>query len=188
MKKSILAIVVILFSISVVYAQTQIGDFSFRPQENALMVLLIVDGKPFVGTFEGKINGKSMEFKREGATVVINDGQLSDAEMRLIESGIDLAVSALSRGKYEMPEMSLKIKAEGKTLVAIVESQSGGASFEGKFEGTINGEPLEFKQDTGGATVINDGKLSDNEIKTIVRGYGMMKSLFGLTTPGMLVK
>jgi len=185
MKNSMLAIVVILFSISVVYAQT--GYFAFGLQENALMISSSVGGERFKGTFEGKINGKSMGFKIEGATVVINDGQLSDAEMRLIESGIDLAASALSRGKYEMPEMSLKLKAEGKTLVAIVESQRGGASFEGKFEGTINGEPLEFKQDTGGSTVINDDKLSDNGIKAIERWYYLLKSFFGLT-PGMLGK
>jgi hypothetical protein len=55
--------------------------------------------------------------------------------------------SALKRDKFKMPGISFKLKAEGKTLQADV--RSSGAVFEGKFEGTINGKPIEFKSDAG---------------------------------------
>jgi hypothetical protein len=82
--------------------------------------------------------------------------------------------SALKRDKFKMPGISFKLKAEGKTLQADV--RSGSAVFEGKFEGTINGKPIEFKSDAGGAIIVNKGTLSDNELWAIEYGFNQIKS------------
>ena len=108
MKKSIMvAVVVFLLTIPAVYAQQVLDgppQFQFpNAKWGGVMVQLIPNGNTlrfrlFFGdnllsmdvNFEGKLNGKSIEFKRRGVEEVrMNDGKLS------IESGFNRIKSGL---------------------------------------------------------------------------------------------
>jgi len=182
MKKSVLAtVIIVLFTIPAVYAQIDRVTAMTLAKGNTFQHRIEGGGVFLVGNFEGKINRKPIEFEYKGrGTTIINNGSLSNDELRLVENGLDLITSALNRGKFEMPEMNFKLKAEGKALLATVESRRAGAVFEGKFEWTINGKSLEFKQDAAGSIIVNNGKLTDNEIWVLDLWINHAKSNFGL--------
>jgi len=181
MKKSVITAVVFLLTIPVVYAQQIMPapqgaqEVSFRFDGNTLMFRSRGGGASMVVNFEGKLNGKTIEFKQEGfAAVSMNDGTLSDEETRLVGSAIDIMKSACTREKFDTSGMSFKLKGEGNALHADI--KSGAAVFEGKIGGTINEKPFDFKSDAGGAVIVNDGALSDIELKAIEFGFGRIKN------------
>jgi len=184
MKKSLIAAIIILFTIPAIYAQTGPSVVSVMiAKGNTFQLRMASSGGLLVGRFEGKINGKPIEFEDKGKlTAVMNNGSLSNADLRLIETGLDLITSALNRGNYEMPEMNFKLKAEGNALLVTVESRRGGAVFEGKYEWSINGKPLEFKQNTAESIIANNGKLSENEVLAFERWIRRTKSSLGLVS------
>jgi len=167
MKKAAAAVFVLLIAITAVYAEPGDGAVlvargeTLRIQASTTDSLLAVD-------FQGKIDGKPLKFERKDS-VVINDGGLSDEEHRLIEIGLDLITSGFNRGKFEMPEMSFELKVinEGDALLATVKPLRGGASFEGKLEGGVNGKRFEFKQDASGAVIVNNGSLTESEVRVM---------------------
>ena len=167
MKKAAAAVFVLLIAITAVYAEPGDGAVlvargeTLRIQASTTDSLLAVD-------FQGKINGKPLKFERKDS-VVINDGGLSDEEHRLIEIGLDLITSGFNRGKFEMPEMSFELKVinEGDALLATVKPLRGVASFEGKLEGGVNGKRFEFKQDASGAVIVNNGSLTESEVRVM---------------------
>ena len=184
MKKLTSAAVIVLFTITIVYAQTSSKNFAgmglaLKPQGNNLRIqaqssvaLLAVD-------FQGKINGKPIEFEQKGfGNLVMNDGGLSDEEHRLVEIGLDLITSVFNRGKFEMPEMSFELKVinEGDAFLATVKPRSGGAIFEGKLEGGVSFKRFEFKQDAAGTVIVNNGTLSEDEVLVLEFATNMTKS------------
>ena len=184
-KLAMAAIVIVLFMIPAVYAQT-VPRVPRRvivliPQGNNLRIqasAAFSGGPPLVVDFKGKINGKPIEFEDN---YVMNDGGLSDAEHRLVEIGLDLITSGFNRGKFEMPEMSFELKAEegGDALLAVVKSRSGGSVFEGKLEGGVSGKRFEFKQDAAGTIIVNNGTLSEDEVWVIEWATNLTKLLLG---------
>jgi hypothetical protein len=58
-------------------------------------------------------------------------------------------------------ELKYRFKAEGKTLVGLIESRLGGGSIS---EGKIDGNKIEFKLNTGEIEIINNGILSGDVI------------------------
>jgi len=183
-KMSVSAFVVIcLFTIPAVFAQQ---PKEFTPPKGAMLMTLQADGNTLgfrlsnedgvalALNFEGKLNGKSIEFMGTGfRPIIVNDGKLSDEEIRLARRSLDALKSAVNRNKFEAPGISSRLKADGKSLQADI--KSGAVVFEGKIEGTINGKPLEFKSDDGGAIIVNNGELSDNEIRRIVSGLTVIQ-------------
>jgi len=195
MKKSVMIVVVAVFMIPAVYAQTgepiRYGSM-LDPRGNTLRVQLSIEYSANIALlavdFEGKINGKPIEFDQVGRTAVMNDGSLSDDEFRLVENGLDMIGAALNGDKLEMPEMSIELKAEGSALLVNVKSRRGGAVFEGKLEvgvAVLGGEgfklnPLEFKQDAAGAVIVNNRTLSDYEVVALMRVSGTTKYWLGM--------
>ena len=181
--KKLIIIVVIILTIHAVYAQelskinqpAGASEMSLRANGNTFLLRTSGGGVSLVINFEGKLNGKSIEFKQSGPMgVSMNDGKMSDEEIHLVGSSIDIMKSVLKRDKAELSWTSFILKGEGKTLQ--VDIKSGDAVFEGKMEGTINGNPFEFKSGAGGSIVVNNGELSDSEIKGIESGFNIMKN------------
>ena len=128
--------------------------------------------------FSGKFNGNPIEFKQEGpATLVMNGGKLTAEEIGLVENSLDIMLSVFKRDKAALPKVSFNLKGEGNSL--LINTKSGDAVFEGKLEGTINGTPFEFKPAAGVAIAVNNGELSDSEIKGIEFGFNQVKSAVG---------
>jgi len=185
MKKSIIyAVVVFLLTATTVYAQQimappqEAQEFSLRADGDTLRLRTSGNGVSLSVNVAGKLNGKSIEFKQEGfINISMNNGKLTDEEIQLAGSAIEIMKSALKRDKFEAPGISFKLKGEGKILQADV--KSGAATFEGNLEGTINGNPFEFKSDSGGEIVVNNGMLTDIEIKMIESGFNIIKNAMG---------
>jgi hypothetical protein len=184
MKKLTMAIIVIFFIIPVVCAQNIIEhpdalkgkQISLRANGNTFQVHISEKGVLVILNLEGKLNEKSIEFKLENPTTVImnsGSGKLSDEEIQLVESSIDAIKSALKRDKFETPGISFKPGTDGKTLQ--VDIKSGGAVVVLKLEGTIGGNPFEFKSDADGAVVVNSGELSNIEIGLMEFGFNSIK-------------
>ena len=188
MKKLAAAVVIVLFTITVVYAQTDSKNmvsaaFTLKAQGNNLRIWAQSSGAFLVVDFQGKTNGKPIEFEEKGfGNFVMNDDGLSDEEHRMVEIGLDLITSVFNRGKFEMPEMSFELKVinEGDAFLATVKPRSGGSSFEGKLEGGVNGKRFEFKQDATGAVIVNNGTLSEGEVLVLEQATNMTKSILRL--------
>jgi len=185
MKKLLVTIAIMfLLMIPVVYAQQMVnipkgfGQARLTTDGNKLHVRTGVSGATFDFIFEGKLNGKPIEFKIISlASIIMNDGTLSDEEIMLAQNVIDIMKSALRRDKFEAAGISFKLKADGKTLQADI--KSGNTVFEGRFEGTINEKPLEFKFDADGDIVVNNGELSDKEIVQMEECFTGIKFFLG---------
>ena len=186
-KLMIVAVVVVLTAITAVYSQTgpkgmpPLSGITYVPRGNTFRIQSSINTSMPVSTtspvftvlavdFEGKINGKPIEFTRGAPRgVVMNDGDLSDDEHRLVETGMDLIVSAFYSRKLEMPEMNFELKAinEGDALLATVKPLRGGAVFEGKFSGGVSYERFKFKQDAAGTIIVNNGTMPEDDIRAI---------------------
>jgi len=58
-------------------------------------------------------------------------------------------------------ELNYRFKAEGNTLIGLIESRLGGGAIS---EGKIDGKNIEFKLNAGEVIIINSGTLSGDEI------------------------
>ena len=195
MKKTTIVIGFVLLTMTVlqtVYGQQsgapQTIGVSFQPYpEDAAAYLVASESRQGADSSLGRvkydftINGKPVIFTNgDNHDIVMNDGKLSDAEMQLIIIGIDAMKSTLSRGKFEKtPGISFKV--EGAALQWNVESQrEKGLVFQANFYAMIDRKadqkpniPIEFKSDSAGNIVMNDGTLSENQTNAIIGGVGM---------------
>lgn len=181
MKKLIIVPVIIFLSAFPAVFSQEVGIATFNTNGNTLRFDTTSKDLSLILNFEGKLNGKSIDFKMENPiSVNMNDGKLSSGEVGLVESAINIMKSALNGDKSEVPGISFTIKYEGKSLR--VEIKSGTGDFEGKLEGAINGKPLDFQSDVGGGIILNNGELSDPQNSRIISGLESIKYCFGMKT------
>jgi len=191
-------VITLLAIIQAMYGQQadtpRVTSYAFFPAEDgtgfhiSATTTLGIDKVQVRFRFEGTINNQPIDFKQFDRIVVMNDGKLSDTEIQLIILGTDVIKSALNSSKLEeTPGVSMKYKAEGRSLQVNVESQrGGGVKFQGQFFAFIDERPagdvrhIEFKSDSDGniiLNILNEGALSAHEIAAVKGGADILNQL-----------
>jgi len=85
-------------------------------------------------------------------------------------------VGAINRADGSKLEMRYRFKAEGNTLIGLLETRLGGGQISG---GKIDGNAIEFKIIANGLNIINNGTLTGDEIH-LTETNGTQKTKFVL--------
>ena len=125
----------------------------------------------FVGFFQVTINEEPVYLLSKNKDV--SKKKLSDREIQLVKTGIDAIKPSNWRKIIETPDMIFTFEADGNTLWINGKSQRDNeVVIKGKFTGSFSSpkdtglKPMEFKQN-GSNIVMNDGKLSDLQVKLV---------------------
>ena len=189
MKKSKM-IVVSMFLFVVLLICTQAEGLQIDGARGQAGITLGNDGKQlristtinkvsFLGTFEGTINGKPIEFRIQKLTKPDEkSGSFLEKEISVMKAGIDTIGSTIKSEKYEIQDIRFTHKADGYALLLSGKSLSGTeVAVTGKFAALINKEPLEFKQESDDIIVNNGNKLSDVQIQLIELAIDVIKAM-----------
>ncbi|MGD0383380.1 MAG: hypothetical protein ABSA77_07670 [Thermoguttaceae bacterium] len=164
-------------------------------QEMKLTFTFKVDGEKLTGTVEsprgeleikdGKVKGDEISFNVEiGDNTIDYQGKLSNGKIKMKSKGpMGEREIALSRvvdingrwlSKFETPdgesvEITFTFKVESDKLTGKVESPMGELEMT---NGKIKGDEFSFDLDFGGNTIGHDCKISGDEIKMKIKGFG----------------
>ena len=134
---------------------------------------------------EGKLKGDEVSFNVEiGDSTIDYQGKLSDGKIKMKSKGpmgereftlsrpVDINGRWLS--KIEIPdgepmELTFTFKVDGDKLTGKVESPMGEIDLT---NGKVKGDEFSFDVDVGGNTIGHDCKISGDEIKMKVKGFG----------------
>lgn len=192
MKKSMLAVVFCMLFFAAPSIGTQ-GDQAndelrprvvFQPRDEGKIIQVssssISGDDLFAGFFQVTINEEPVYFLSQNKDVIKK--KLSDREIQLIKTGIDTIKPSSRRRIIETPDMIYTLEADGNTLLINGKSRRDSeVVIKGKFMGSFSRKdaklnPMEFKQD-GNNIVMNDGKLSDIQVKLIENVLEVVKAL-----------
>ncbi len=164
-------------------------------QETKLTFTFKVDGEKLTGTVEsprgeleikeGKVKDDEVSFNVEiGDNTIDYQGKLSDGKIKMKSKGpmgereitLSRAVDINGRwlSKFETPdgesmELTFTFKVDGDKLTGKVESPMGEIELT---NGKVKGDEFSFDVDVGGNTIGHDCKISGDEIKMKIKGFG----------------
>ncbi|MGA2063033.1 MAG: hypothetical protein ABSG67_21380 [Thermoguttaceae bacterium] len=164
-------------------------------QEMKLTFTFKVDGEKLSGAVEsprgeldikeGKVKGDELSFNVEiGDSTIDYQGKLSDGKIKMKSKGpMGEREFTLSRpveingrwlSKFETPdgesmELTFTFKVDGDKLTGKVESPMGEIELT---NGKVKGDEFSFDVDVGGNTIGHDCKISGDEIKMKIKGFG----------------
>ncbi|MGA2796652.1 MAG: hypothetical protein ABSE63_03625 [Thermoguttaceae bacterium] len=164
-------------------------------QEMKLTFTFKVDGEKLTGAVEsprgeleiktGNVKGDELSFNVDiGDSTIDYQGKLSDGKIKMKSKGpmgereftlsrpVDINGRWLS--KFETPngdsmELTFTFKVDGDKLTGKVESQMGEIELT---NGKVKGDEFSFDVDVGGNTIGHDCKISGDEIKMKIKGFG----------------
>ncbi len=164
-------------------------------QEMKLTFTFKVDGDKLSGTVqsprgeleikEGKLKGDELAFNVEiGDSTIDYQGKLSDGKIKMKSKGpmgereftLSRAVDVNGRWlcKFDTPngetvELTFTFKVDGDKLTGKVESPMGEIEIT---NGKVKGDEFSFDVDVGGTIIGHDCKISGDEIKMKIKGFG----------------
>jgi hypothetical protein len=164
-------------------------------EELKLVYTFKVDGEKLTGSVEspmgeltiddGKVKGNELSFNVDiNGGVMEYQGKLTDNKIKMKSKGprgereitLSRAVDINGRwlSKFETPngesmEITFTFKVEGDKLTGKVESPMGELEMT---NGKIKGDEFSFDLDFGGNTIGHDCKISGDEIKMKIKGFG----------------